>query len=700
MRLLAGVAVSLLSLVVTAQNASASCPLAGNCTAETAVAALRSAIATGCDCAESAKPKDYMKCAKQRIKDAVKGGALPRQCKKAIKRCEAKNTCGRAGASVCCQVKGGKMKAKVVTQAPQCDGGRMCPGASHALDACMPDGNCAPTAVTTRPFRDIQTVFQTSCALPSCHSALAREGGLVLESEEVSYQNLVDEPSVHLEAQGMGLMRVKSGQPDASFLVRKLRSLGPGDSMPQGTPQLSENVIQIIENWIARGAHQTSEECAPRPAADNAVTAAHGTDHPLTICDDDPIDVGDYEWKPLPPLEAPTPSEGFQLYVPPKDVEPGTEWEYCYAFRVDWPTVAANIGTTVPQLSIKQQVYRMHAGSHHLLIYAYFGAHPDEWRLGEWFPCSAARCLEPGDCPNDTGFNLIPFGGTQVAGTQYNVTYPEGVGLPPTLLSQETVIIANLHYTNPFQPRQPIYGEAWLNFRLHKPGEFKALIDGVFAINFNDLIVEPFETKTMSAVWQPRSLLFRTNIDAAVFQLFGHMHKRGTMFQIDVVRGGECSGSGRTCGRDDDCRCKPWQGNCQPDQRCVLKPGATAIEDVTIYRTTEWDNAPVTDFPPPYLRVKKDEGLRWTCTHVNGVEGDPNYPPKVCHEGCQSCGWDEATRTCVFTQGMELGVDDAPRTFQEVEPIPLVFGELADDDMCNMFGYMITEADANRLLGR
>jgi hypothetical protein len=341
----------------------------------------------------------------------------------------------------------------------------------------------------------------------------------------------------------------------------------------------------------------------------------------------------------------------------------------------------------------------MHEGSHHLLVYAYSGANPDGWRLGEWFPCSAARCIDPGDCPNDTGFNLLPIGGTQVAGTRYEVTYPEGVGLPPTFLSTDTVIIANLHYTNPFLPRQPIYGEAWLNFRLYHPGQFKVLIDGIFAINFNDLVVEPFESKTISAVWQPRSILFRRDIDAAVFQVFGHMHKRGTLFQIDVVRGGQCSGTGRACGRDDDCRCKPWQNQCQSGQTCVLKPDATAIEDVTIYRTTEWDHAPVTDFPPPYLRVKKDEGLRWTCTHENGRQGDPTYPPKVCHEGCESCGWDAATRTCVFTQGIQLGVDDGPRTFQLGEPMPLVFGELADDDMCNMFGYMITEADANRLLG-
>jgi hypothetical protein len=38
-----------------------------------------------------------------------------------------------------------------------------------------------------------------------------------------------------------------------------------------------------------------------------------------------------------------------------------------------------------------------------------------------------------------------------------------------------------------------------------------------------------------------------------------------------------------------------------------------------------------------------------------------------------------------------LGLESAPRVFAENQPIPLVFGELADDDMCNMFGYFINQ---------
>jgi hypothetical protein len=116
------------------------------------------------------------------------------------------------------------------------------------------------------------------------------------------------------------------------------------------------------------------------------------------------------------------------------------------------------------------------------------------------------------------------------------------------------------------------------------------------------------------------------------------------------------------------------------------------------YYTTHWDAAPVMGFAAPYLLVNHQDGLRWTCTHVNGIQGDPDHPPKKCGEHClNSCGWDPATRTCVFARGVQLGIDSAPRVYNEGDPMPLVFAELADDDMCNMFGYLINQADLSKL---
>ena len=52
------------------------------------------------------------------------------------------------------------------------------------------------------------------------------------------------------------------------------------------------------------------------------------------------------------------------------------------------------------------------------------------------------------------------------------------------------------------------------------------------------------------------------------------------------------------------------------------------------------------------------------------------------------------------TQHLRVGTDiKVPElhTYAEGEPMPVVFGELADDDMCNMFGYFINQADLSKL---
>jgi hypothetical protein len=651
------------------------------CTDVDAVTNVRAVVAAACDCSGAKNHIQYVKCAKQVLKSAIAGGTLQRQCKGSIMQCESHSTCGKKASICCVKSPKGKVKALTVKGSACPSSGALCDHPGSLADACTTDGACTRRQ-GIRSFKSVQQVLGTSCALPSCHSTIARQGGLVLESEDVSYKSLVNHPAELTEAAGR--LRVKPGDPDNSFLIQKLRGQGPGLAMPNSGVPLPDPIIQMIADWIQRGAKTTAEECAsPSPGAQS-------------LCDDDPTVGGDYHWEPLPALDPPAPTDGIQLHVPPRNVDPGKEWEMCYAFRpgrdmvtttagsevFSWTGIASAVGLPSGLPVIRQQVYRMHPGSHHLLLYAYFGAHPEVYPQG-YFPCVAANCINDSDCPSDSGQFTIPIGGTQVAGTKYEVDYPEGVGIPT--LTDSTVLIVNPHFTNPFQPPQETYGEAWLNLSFYKPGEFKAVLDGIFAINFSDLFVEPYQTRTISRIWTPRSILGGGATDAAIFQLFGHMHKRATEFQIDYVRGGSCSTDGKVCGRDSDCK---------SGQTCVRVPGA---EDTTIYYTTEWDLAPIMNFQKPYFLVNHDEGLRWTCTHTNGIQGDPAHPPKECAPGCAACGYDAASNTCIFTRGVELGFDTAPRTYNVGDPMPLVFGQLADDDMCNMFGYFIHQSDLSKL---
>jgi hypothetical protein len=100
-----------------------------------------------------------------------------------------------------------------------------------------------------------RTIFKMSCTTASCHGA-AGAGGLML-TPGVAAANLVGVPASNPVAAAAGLLRVAPGDPDRSFLLRKLEGAldaGEGDGMPQVGSQLPAQRIELIRRWIAAGA--------------------------------------------------------------------------------------------------------------------------------------------------------------------------------------------------------------------------------------------------------------------------------------------------------------------------------------------------------------------------------------------------------------------------------------------------------------
>jgi len=98
-----------------------------------------------------------------------------------------------------------------------------------------------------------QTIFTPNCAVSGCHLGDRAPAQLDLSSGR-SYANLVGVPSVGVPA----LLRVEPGNPDESYLVRKVEG-GPGITglqMPRGRDRLTAEQIQAIRDWIAAGAAQ------------------------------------------------------------------------------------------------------------------------------------------------------------------------------------------------------------------------------------------------------------------------------------------------------------------------------------------------------------------------------------------------------------------------------------------------------------
>jgi hypothetical protein len=104
-----------------------------------------------------------------------------------------------------------------------------------------------PAATFSRVQNEI---FTPTCAAIGCHDPLGQSSQMILTQGQ-AYGNIVNRPSVEMP----GLSRIKPDDPANSYLYRKIIGAGiTGDRMPLGSPPLSDAQIQLIRNWIRRGA--------------------------------------------------------------------------------------------------------------------------------------------------------------------------------------------------------------------------------------------------------------------------------------------------------------------------------------------------------------------------------------------------------------------------------------------------------------
>jgi hypothetical protein len=124
------------------------------------------------------------------------------------------------------------------------------PFATIGSPSATPTGNAIVTLATVQA-----TIFNATCTDQSCHIGPAPAGSLALGAG-MSHDQLVGVSSSNLAAQRAGLLRVKAGDPDHSFLITKLTgpSLAEGSPMPLGKQPLTPAQLQLIRDWIAAGA--------------------------------------------------------------------------------------------------------------------------------------------------------------------------------------------------------------------------------------------------------------------------------------------------------------------------------------------------------------------------------------------------------------------------------------------------------------
>ncbi len=108
-----------------------------------------------------------------------------------------------------------------------------------------------PTPSPNATFTRVQAlVFTPSCAVAGCHGSSQPQQGMNL-SAGAAYANTVGVRSVERS----DLNRVEPGDPDRSYLVKKIRGDPDitGVRMPSGG-SLTADQVQLVIDWVRRGA--------------------------------------------------------------------------------------------------------------------------------------------------------------------------------------------------------------------------------------------------------------------------------------------------------------------------------------------------------------------------------------------------------------------------------------------------------------
>jgi hypothetical protein len=113
--------------------------------------AARAAIDAECDCAGAATPGTYRRCASTVMNQRVKDGLLSPQCKRLVKQCVSKSTCGRPGFVTCCRLRNFFSECTVRDAAKCAALGGTAATCPSCCDACPAPGDCTTTTTAPAP---------------------------------------------------------------------------------------------------------------------------------------------------------------------------------------------------------------------------------------------------------------------------------------------------------------------------------------------------------------------------------------------------------------------------------------------------------------------------------------------------------------------------------------------------------------------
>ena len=364
-------------------------------------------------------------------------------------------------------------------------------------------------------LESVRVLLNGSCTFSSCHDASSPAAGLDFTvSATTLYTELVDQTPVNPQAAAKGYKLIDPGNPENSFLLRKVARaawddyypLGPGEGNPMPTSgSLAHEDIELIRQWIQYGAPLSGQVVDPDVLADY---------------------YGGMGKARLPRPAAPPEGEGFQVRLGSIFLEPGAEFEYFYKKPV---TFADSTEVTRSHVFFNDE-------SHHFILYRYpDAASANAYRDG------LREIYEPGGAPDDDvqivaawqdPFDIpLPDGSAYFWGPQETLDMNFHIfnDDPDSVLAADVYV--NL-YTRPRDPSQPtvemfsqilpidilpaLSGTGWVGQSLVIPG------DGA-EYTFTDDIWFPIADAPTWHLWY----------------LSSHTHSRGVDYDIFLRNTGE-----------------------------------------------------------------------------------------------------------------------------------------------------------------
>jgi len=372
---------------------------------------------------------------------------------------------------------------------------------AFSLSSCSVGGSSAPNYSNTPSFQLLQEkVITPVCA--QCHtsqSTYAIESGLVLDAP-VAYENLVGVKAHNAYALADGMLRVKPGSADSSFLFMKIHGIPTGKNygsqMPLGYNLLTIGQQEFIQLWINAGASKTAVVAACLPSLLDDTTR--------------------YPVLPFTALAPPPAGQGFQVTSGQFNVNSNFEREI-FIYR--------HLGN--PQPILVNHIHTlMRPNSHHLVLYTF-----DPTTPGYEMPQNnVLRDLR--DANGNYNFSAesqmqwhIFIGGSMTPEGDYY--FPQGVALP---LPANAGIDVNTHFID--YTSSPIIGECYANLYTADPSTVQHIAQPIFSVSTDFSL--PAHQQTLVT---DNSITNTADTAVHVFMLTSHNHQWGQKFQIYITGG-------------------------------------------------------------------------------------------------------------------------------------------------------------------